>query len=346
VAVKSSIVPIGSAPAEQVIDYLVGEGVGRGLTPEEARWKYFDEEFNQGRNRGFAWLSKGRVRGFIGCIPAVRATPVGDREMIWTCDWSVEDPEGSPGIGILLLSKVHKSTEFTGGVGGSADTHSLVPRMTTRSVRNAAVTLRRPLRLGALLERAEKKFSILPQLSKTRLGNLSLPARKSPAGVPRPMSTHGVAVESLSPLFDRPAREICRVRYDARHLGWLGRYPGAEFRSIHVVDGSDAAGALLWRMPREPSGWRFAIRHTAGATGLLDAVAAQLVEELRQTPATIVSALLSSHDAEFLRVLRRHGFIEAGGRLPLYIPELDGPAGCSKGFADMSYLDTDLAFIH
>jgi hypothetical protein len=75
-------------------------------------------------------------------------------------------------------------------------------------------------------------------------------------------------------------------------------------------------------------------------------VAAQLVKELRQTPATIVSALLSSHDAEFLRVLRRHGFIEAGGRLPLYIPELDGPAGCSKGFADMSYLDTDLAFIH
>ena len=342
--VKSSIVPIGSVSAEQVIDYLISDGIGRGLNPDEAHWKYFDQTFNDGRNRGFAWLSQGRVRGFIGCIPAVRATPAGDREMIWTCDWSVEDQAGNPGIGILLLSKVHKSTQFTGGVGGSADTHAFVPRMKTRSVRDVAVTLRRPLRLGALLEKAERKLSFLPQLSRSRLAHLPLPARKSPAGVPRPLSTHGVAIEELAPLFDRPADEICRVRYDARHLAWLGRYPGAEFRSIHLADGGETAGALLWRMPREPSGWRFAVRHTAGATRLLGAVIAQLVEELRQTPATIVSTLISAHDSEARHLLRRHGFIETGGRLPLYIPELDGPAGCSEGFADMSYLDTDLAF--
>jgi hypothetical protein len=340
-----SIVPLGSAPPQQVIDYLVGEGIGRGLTAEEVRWKYFDEEFNDGRNRGFAWLNKGRVRGFIGCIPATRATPVGDREMIWTCDWSVEDPQTSPGIGILLLSQVHKSTEFTGGVGGSADTHAFVPRMTTRSVREVAVSLRRPLRLGVLLEKAERKLSFLPKISGTGLGRLSLPARKGPADAPAAVSKQGVAVNELAPLFDQPADGTCRVRYDARHLAWLGRYPGAEFNSVYLRDGERAAGALLWQMPREPNSWRFAIRQTPGAAELLDAVIAQVIHDLRQTPASKISTMVSSHDTNALRLLKRHGLIEVGDRLPLYIPELDGPAGCPEGFADMSYLDTDHAFI-
>jgi hypothetical protein len=111
-----------------------------------------------------------------------------------------------------------------------------------------------------------------------------------------------------------------------------------------LADGGEAAGALLWRIPRDLNGWRFAVRHTTGATRLLEAVIAQLVAEVRQTPATMVSTMVSSHDGEALQLLRRHGFIETGDRLPLYIPELDEPAGCSEGFADMSYLDTDLAF--
>ena len=89
---KSSIVPLDPTLSKGVTEYLVGGGLGRGLTAEEVRWKYFDQNFNMGRHRGFAWLKEGRVRGFIGCIPATRTTPVGDREMIWTCDWSVEDP--------------------------------------------------------------------------------------------------------------------------------------------------------------------------------------------------------------------------------------------------------------
>lgn len=336
---------MSSAPSHQVIDYLTGPGIGRGLTSEEARWKYYDEDFNAGRERGFAWLKDGRVRGFIGCIPATRATPVGDKEMIWTCDWSVENPQSAPGIGILLLSKVHKSTEFTGGVGGSADTHATVPRMSTRSVRDIGAIFRRPVRLGALLEHAEKKIRFLPKLSGTGLGRLPLPAAGRRSGLPLNASTQGMAVAELAPLFDRPADPICRVRYDARHLSWLGRYPGADFRSFYLADGDRAAGALLWHVPRQPGRLRFAVRHSPGAADLLDAIIADLLGEMRSTQATMVSTMVSSHDADALTALRRHRFFEASGRLPLYIPHLEGPAGCAEGFADMSYLDTDLAFL-
>jgi hypothetical protein len=46
-----------------------------------------------------------------------------------------------------------------------------------------------------------------------------------------------------------------------------------------------------------------------------------------------------------LDCLKKRRFVEVGSRLPLYIPEIEGPAGCAEGFVDMSYLDVDLPFI-
>lgn len=342
---KSSIQPLSTTDPEQVVDYLTNAGIGRGLTAEEVRWKYFDAAFNDGRERGFAWMKDGRVRAFIGCIPATRSTIVGDGEMIWTCDWSTEEPSKNPGIGVLLLSKVHKSTEFTAGVGGTADTHATVPRMRTRSVHDVAVTLRRPLRSAPLLKHIEKRLPFLPKLSGTGLGRIPIPVPKRPPGLPHSVITPGVAVAQLAPLFDQPACGIARVRYDSRHLAWLGRYPGAEFRSLHLVDGPRAAGALLWSVPREPGQWRFALRHTPGSENLLDAVIADLANLLLTMEATTVSTMVSSLDHAVLASLKRSRFMEVGARAPLYITDLEGPAGCAEGFADISYLDTDLAFI-
>jgi hypothetical protein len=342
---KSSIQPLSAVQPEQVIEYLTGKGVGRGLTREEVLWKYFDEEFNVGRERGFAWVKDGRVRGFIGCIPATRGTPAGNRELVWTCDWSVEEPARNPGIGIRLLSKVHKSTEFTAGVGGSADTHATVPRMRTRSVNDIAVTMRRPLRFGPVLELLEKRLRFMPQLSDGSLGRLMLPVPKRPAGMPESTVFNGVAVTELAPLFDQPAGRIARVRYDARHLAWLGRFPGTEFRTFYLAAGDQSVGALLWSVPREPSRWRFAVRHSPGAERLLDPVITDLIGALCAKSAAMISTMVSSHDDAVLDCLKKRRFVEVGSRLPLYIPEIEGPAGCAEGFVDMSYLDVDLPFI-
>jgi hypothetical protein len=334
---------MAEVPMELVRDFLIGTGMGRGLRASEVHWKYYDAEFNHGRERGYAWLKDGRVQGFIGWIPAQVATPVGDRDMVWTCDWSVERPDTNPGIGILLLAKVQKKFGFVGGVGGSADTNSIIPRMRTRTIAGNAVQMRRPLRVALFLERIEGKVSAFPKLSETAVGRVKLPRRTVPGS--RAVSfSKGVNVAAIAPLFDQPASKQCRVRYEARHLCWLGRYPEADFETAYLGAGSGSAGAILWRMRWAPNRWRMAIRWDANGEELVEPLVAGVLGRLEGTSANIVSTIVSSHDQVNLEQLKRQGFIQSAERLPLYIPEYEGAGGCQDGFAGMSYLDTDLMF--
>lgn len=342
---KSSIVPLSEVPAELVEDYLTQPGIGRGYSREEARWKYFDEQFNGGRERGFVSLKDGRVRGFIGMIPVTVATPdAGDRDLIWTCDWSVDDPQSNPGIGVLLLTKVHKIYDLVAGVGGTEDTRSIVPRMRTRTVGDAAVVLRRPLRLKPLLERAEQAVPFAPRLSRTALARISLPFRRGPTAAAAPTVSAGVSPAAAA-LFDQPAEGVCSVRYDHRHLAWLGRSPNMHVQSCYLASGDVAAAAVFWRRHYHPTRWRLALRSTRGGAQLLGQLLAHVLGHLRDREgATLVSTAISNNDSGMLDVLKRQAFI-VGERHDLYITQHEGPSACEQGFAPMSYLDTDLGLV-
>ena len=333
---KSSIFPLSDVPRDEVAAYLQA----RGLSAAVIAWKYYDEGFNRGRNRAFVWRSKERVKGFIGLIPCTLSTPAGDREMVWTCDWSLADPQRSPGMGILMLKKVHAEYGFVGGVGGTDDTHASVPRMNTRSIESTAITMHRPLRVGALLERAERRLRWLPRLSGGFVGALRLP---------RPRGG-GVAVEvvsgvdaGLAALFDAPRPGPCRPRYDHAYLDWqVGRRPGV--RSMSLIarkGGAPVAGALLWACGHQPKHWRAAFRSVPGAGNALRAVVAMAAERAAGEGGILLSAMLSHLDGETLAALRAARFLEGSERQPLYITWEDGTA--EEGFADLSYLDTDLA---
>lgn len=337
---KSSILPMSSVPAELVRDYLQGLG----LTADIADWKYFDREFNRGRERGYVWFSRERVRGFIGVIPVTVATPAGDRDMVWTCDWSVEEWDRNPGVGVRLLRKVQDLYGFVGGVGGSDHTHSILPRMQTCTVSGAAVFLHLPLRAGALFEKLEERFSFLPKLSRTPLGGVPLLRRKPAKKVGAATFQDGVS-PSLALLFDQPAAGLCRVRHGLSFLEWqIGRCPGIRSMSCLAVEGGGpAAGALLWSPLDKPGYWRVVLRSLPGADELLETVLTQVVERLTAERATLVSTLVSYLDRSALDLLTRSGFVEGSQRWPLYIPERDEPGSCQEGFCQMSYLDSDLA---
>lgn len=332
---KSSIIPLSAVAPDLLIDYLAGQG----FAPANTRWKYFDERFNAGRERGFVWLNKDRVRGFIGMIPVTLATPVGDREMVWTCDWSLEDPARSPGVGVRLLSRVHGHVGFVGGVGGSDDTHSIVPQMKTRTVEGASVFLHRPLRLSALMEKAEERLAFLPKLSRTVLGRLKLPRKRGGDAV---TVVEGVA-SAVGTLFDRSADGSCRVRYTQGHLEWyLGRCP--HVRTLSLLAGDPAApnaGALLWRHRDDPAHWRAAYRSLPGAD--IAPVFAAVAESAASQGGAVVSSIVSSLDEGQIGAMKTDGYLEGSVRWPLYIPQGDGPEWCQGGFSAMSYLDTDLA---
>ena len=339
---KSSIVPLSAAPAELVEQYLTQPGIGRGYSGEEVRWKYFDEQFSQGRERGYVWLKLGQVRGFIGMIPAkVAMLDDGERDLIWTCDWSVENPQNNPGIGIRLLTKVHKAYDLVAGVGGTEDTRSIVPRINTLTIADAAVVLRRPLRLRPFLERVEQAAPFALKLSRSALANIPLPIRRGPAATAAATMSAGVS-RPLASLFIQPAKGICSVAYDARHLAWLSRSPAMQVQSCYLASGDGSAGAVFWRRHCHPTRWRLTLRSGHGGEHLLEQVLARVLEWLRDhEAASLVSIVVSNNDQRTLDMLKRHAFI-SGERHELYITQLEGPVLCEQGFAPMSYLDTDL----
>ncbi len=55
--IRKSFVPLSSVPRPAVLDYLERRGESRVIM----EWKYFDEAFNRGRERGYVWLRDGNV---------------------------------------------------------------------------------------------------------------------------------------------------------------------------------------------------------------------------------------------------------------------------------------------
>jgi hypothetical protein len=317
----------------------------RGVDPEVTRWKYLDERFNRGRERAFVWHSKGRVRGMIGMIPLTLSTPAGDRSMVWTCDWLLEDPLRSPGIGIKLLDAVRARYGFVAGIGGSEDTHALVPRMDVRIVSNSAMFLHRAFNLGVLLEKFEQRFPKVPKLSRTPLRRVALPTGKRGRSGELVRVSDGVA-PAMASLFDQPAPSgQCRVRYEQAHLEWyLGRSPG--IRVLSCIAGAPdlpSAGALLWRRADERGAWRAAYRCRPGQETALWSVVDACHDQVSREGGAILSTMISHLDQDLAVGLKQRRYLESAQRWPLYITAMAPPMVCEEGLAQMSYLDTDIA---
>lgn len=335
-AMTSSIFPLSEVPQDLVIDFLA-----QAASHERIVWKYFDAAFNRGRERGFVWYSKGVVKGFIGVIPCTLATPHGDRDMVWTCDWSIEEPKKNPGLGILLLKKVQASYELVAGLGGSEDTHATAPRIVTRTIPDAAAFLHLPLRLSGVLEKIEGRFPVLPRLSRSPLGAVLFPRRRR-RNAAEAIVEDGVS-PAVAPVFDRPATGACRPRYDHAYLDWqVGRCPGIRSLSCYVNgDGAPRVGAIAWCRTADPRSWRAAFRYAPGDESQLDAVVAAMASAVTREGGALLSTIVSRLDRGEMALLRRNGFVEGSQRWPLYLSgETDA---CEGGFAGLSYLDTDLA---
>lgn len=336
---KLSILPLSSVPAELARAFLLRKG----FREEIIRWKYFDAEFNRGRERAFVWLDRDTVKGFIGLIPFELGFPDQRRNMVWTCDWWVEDPMKNPGIGVMLLKKVYSSFDYVGGVGGTEYTQAILPRMASCTVQDAAVFLHLPLRLGYLLEKLEARAPRLPKLSRTFMKGFSLRFPTSDVS-PAVRTEEGVS-KDFGRLLSDPTVERPQPLYDHAYIDWqVGRCPGTRcFSSIYGTPNSPEAGAVFWSDRREPQHWKIALRARSGSLSRLDQVLAEVVRKVHGEKGAALSTIISHLDTPMLFFLKGRGFIKGPVQWPLYLSSRDQGGPQLRDLANLSYLDTDLA---
>ena len=335
-----SVVPLSDVPAG-----LLREFLGRiGMSREVVDWRYLDEDFNRGRNRGLAWLRRDRMEGMIGLIPFQIGGAGPAREVNWSSDWILADPNANPGMGILLLRRAIESSATLFALGGNENTRKLLPRIATHTVPDAGIGMHLLLRSGAILRKAGRK-GILGRLPQPRLLHM-IPLRwvSSPKARPDVKTEPGVPRE-IAPLLATRHGEGWSPRYDFSYVSWqVGRSPLIRcLTSCAPLAGEPAAAAVYWSPAASGDFWRLAVWYRPGFQEGLDAVVRAAVHEIYRRGGMAVSAIVSRLDTEMQAALRARGFLPLGPRRPLYacagrddspVPELSG----------LSYLDSDLAY--
>lgn len=335
-----AVVPLTEVSPELLRDFL-----GRvGMTPEVADWRYLDRDFNQGRNRGYAWVPRNRIEGMIGLIPFRVAGGGSTRPANWSSDWILSDPTANPGMGILLLRRAIEGSGDLFALGGNENTRKLLPRIARHTVPDAGISLHLPLRSGAFLRRAER-LSMLRGLPKPKLVYM-IPlrwVRKSARG-PAVNTEPGVAPR-IAPLLEGSG-EGWRPYYDMSYLEWqIGRSPLLEsYSSYSLSEGEPQAAALYWRPRASSDFWRLAVWCRKDHREHLASVIGTAVSEIYQRRGMAVSVILSCLDTEVRAGLRSAGFFAAGRRRPLYVCAGKESDGAVRELRGLSYLDTDLAY--
>ena len=136
-----------------VKDYLFSKGE----TSAAIEWKYFDNTFNNGRERGFVYLYNGKVAGFMGLIPfTVRLDTSGNRicmELRW-----IESRTRPARMGIMLIKASLRSYKLIYSLGGNQTTKLLLTKLSQKAIADAGIVFYKPLRLGGVLKPAARKI--------------------------------------------------------------------------------------------------------------------------------------------------------------------------------------------
>jgi hypothetical protein len=335
-----SVLPLSEVPAE-----LLREFLGRvGMPPEVADWRYLDQDFNRGRNRGFAWLRRDRIEGMIGLIPFQITGPGHIKEVTWSSDWILSEPSRNPGMGILLLRRAIESSRALFALGGNENTRKLLPRIATHVVPDAALAMHLFLRSGAILRRAGPTG----RLGRLLQGGLlsKIPLRWVPgAGSSSEVRTQEGVSGEIVPLLDGAHREGWSPRYDFTYVSWqIGRSPLIRCCTSYCLSqGEPGAAAVYWSPAASSDFWRIAVWYQPSCRDRLDVVLRHAVSEIYRRGGMAVSAIVSRLDTGVQAALRARGFLPLGRRRPLYVCAGQDPSPVPE-LSGLSYLDSDLAY--
>ena len=334
---RASVLPMSEVPGDWVREYLARRGMPRHVV----EWKYFDRTFTGG-NPGYVWISADRVRGFVGVIPFAVAGGGEQHGAQWFCDWSLERPEATPGMGIVLLKTAARGTPHLLSLGGNVTSRNLLPRLASLTVSDAGVSFTRYLRLGGILRRVERRIPVGPL---TRVPVLPLVpvrlSRRPPGGVA--VATESGVVADIAPLLEGSPGGGWFPRYDLDYVRWqIARCPELVSGTCLARDGASVrAAAVFWRPLNSTHTWRLALWTKPDSGPCLEAVLSESLNTIYRQRGMIASVLVSRLDVDVITALRAQGF-RLDGRRPLHLFHSEPPA--FYALQQLSYLDTDLAY--
>lgn len=333
-----TIRPLSDTPRELVEEYFLDSGWQR----EIVSWKYYDDRFSQGRERGLVWLRNGKVEGFIGLIPFRLANGEDHFEGCWTCDWSLRDPQKSAGMGIVLLRKAMGMYQPTLSFGGNENTRRLVPRLARITFSDAGHEWILPLRLGfglPFVQRLGIPSGMFPKFFKSG----RLPRRRIAGETDRVVVKNGVSGRIMSVL-DKQRMAGCQPLYDLEYIKWQTEWCPDIAVATCLAGDPPVAASIIWGEKSFSSTWRIALWVAPGGTGFLQSVLKASVHEVLNRGGTALQTLVSRKDTELSEALKKSGFWPRRNYRPLYI--LSDPPNEVElpELAGLSFLDTDLAY--
>ena len=340
---KIDIRPLAEVDPDRVRSYLQARGMSR----EIVDWKYFDQAFNRGRARGYCWVRSDEVHGFLGIVPFTLLSRHGPAEAAWTCDWSIRDPESSPGAGILLLRHAAAQHARLFAFAGNDMTRRLLPRLARQTFPDAGVTLHLPLRLAFAARALGPRMPRLPRAVAGLARSLGrLPLRLPRRALARPVAVHrGLPSDLDGRLAVTEAGAMPRPWYDASHLRWqLERCPGVEVWSFSAPrdDGQEGTFGLAWRAAGDGRYWRIALLGNTASAQARQIVAAAHGLAYR-LGGWALSTIASELDAKALGLFRSAGFRPVRTRKPLFVCALPAAESLPGPFAQLNHCAADLA---
>ena len=337
-----AILSLQDAPKDQVKEYLSR----RGMPDDVVEWKYYDSDFNRGRERGYVWTRDGLINGFIGLIPwGVRH---GDEqmEMVWGCDWSVADPSVSKGMGMVLASHAMSLHRPWVSLGGSAKARTIMPHLANRVVDGAGLVFWQPLRLGAALKKLGERHRLADWLGRTFLS--SVPVRwVSPRSARRQtIVTEPGLAPAVAELIEREHHSEWHPHHRFGDLQWsMGRCPSIAIRTSYItgLSGIEAA-AVFWRSSQAADFWKVALWAEPTRRQLLGDLLQEVRWQVYESGGLAISTLVSHLETDLIDHLQSEGYWRQPRPLPLYLLSQRKQPLPFGDMAGLSYVCTDLAY--
>lgn len=335
------ILPLSAIPPKLLIDYLGATGIPAAVT----RWKYFDEAFNRGRERGYGAVVDGAMAGFIGVIPVTLTWRDRLRHDFWLCDWSIADPVRDKGLGGAIAAQALARSGRMIAFGG---TDMAVRRWQQKADRYDLVSspfFRRRLTAASYLASLQARGLVPRHKVVDLLGRLPLARIARAGGAVRIVAGVHPSVPDLQPTGSRS----WRPHYDAADLRWqLEDCPTVEAWTCLHDDGR--AAVLLWRGTGPGGTWKLApfapdvaldVAHpTAASSAAVSACIAGALRHIADLGGSDALAMISRRDDPLSAALGANGFARAKTVHPIFF--MDTAADAAPEYLEgTSFLDTD-----